>query len=66
MGVKGKLTAEQALLRTRYVEGLAASRTRRSDDARVALAAALTAAPGDGPSTALLARALRTLRRPPA
>jgi class 3 adenylate cyclase len=56
MGKKGELSPAQVELRTRYLEGLAAYRARRLDEARIAFSAALAAAPGDGPSTALLAR----------
>jgi adenylate cyclase len=44
------------LLRERYAVGLAAYRARRWDDAREAFSAALEAAPGDGPSMALIQR----------
>ena len=56
MGRTGELTTVQTELRTRYAEGLAAYRAQRFDDARKAFSAALQAVPGDGPSTALLAR----------
>ncbi len=56
MGVKGGLTAQQDVLRSRYAEGLAAYRARRFDDARAGFNAALAAVPGDGPSLALLKR----------
>lgn len=56
MGVKGGLSEPQALLRSRYAEGLAAYRARRFDDARASFNAALAAVPADGPSMALLKR----------
>jgi adenylate cyclase len=56
MGVKGGLSEPQALLRSRYAEGLAAYRARRFDDARGSFNAALASAPADGPSMALLQR----------
>ena len=62
IGRKGELTPQQLALRDRYLEGLAAYRERRWDDAL----AALNANPGDGPSIALLQR-IETLRaNPPA
>jgi class 3 adenylate cyclase len=56
MGRKGKLTAGQAALRTRFAEGLAAYRGRRWDEARRAFVAALEAAPEDGPSMTFIKR----------
>ncbi|MBX9649403.1 MAG: HAMP domain-containing protein, partial [Xanthobacteraceae bacterium] len=56
IGRKDELDETSLLLRVRYAEGLAAYRARRWDDAREAFSAALEAAPGDGPSTALLER----------
>jgi len=64
MGRKGELASAQTALRSRYAEGLAAYRARRWDEARKAFAAALEAAPGDGPSTAFIAR-LDELQNPP-
>jgi class 3 adenylate cyclase len=65
MGPKGALTSRQIELRSRYAEGLAAYRARRFDDARKAFTAALDAAPGDGPATALLARLDGFAQNPP-
>jgi len=66
MARKDELTPAQALLRQHYAEGLAAYRERRWDDAEQAFAAALAAAPGDGPSTALKARVAGLRQDPPA
>ncbi|MCA6112044.1 adenylate/guanylate cyclase domain-containing protein [Bradyrhizobium cenepequi] len=66
MGTKGELTSQQALLRQHYAEGLAAYREQRWDDAARAFAAALAAAPGDGPSLALMARIDSFRQIPPA
>ncbi len=65
MGRKGELTAAQVELRRRYGEGLAAYRARNFDDARKAIATALEAVPGDGPSTALLTRLDGFTQSPP-
>jgi adenylate cyclase len=56
LGRKGELTSQQLSLRDKYLEGLAAYRARRWDDALCALNASLEAMPGDGPSIALLKR----------
>jgi class 3 adenylate cyclase len=56
LGSKGSLTPQQSSLRDRYLEGLAAYREQRWDDALRALGASLEAMPGDGPSLALLKR----------
>jgi class 3 adenylate cyclase len=56
MGHKGALTPQQSASRQSYLEGLAAYREKRWDDASRALDAALEAVAGDGPSLALLAR----------
>jgi class 3 adenylate cyclase len=56
LGIKGSLTQQQSSLRDRYLEGLAAYREQRWDDALRALDAALEVMPGDGPSMALLKR----------
>jgi len=66
MGRGGALTPGQIALRTRYAEGLAAYRARRWEEARRAFAAALEAAPGDGPSLALLKRIDLLAATPPA
>ncbi len=65
MGRKGALASAQIALRTRYAEGLAAYRGRRWDEARKAFAAALEAVPGDGPSTAFIARLVEFAQNPP-
>jgi class 3 adenylate cyclase len=56
MGRKGELTPKQTELRDHFSEGLAAYRARRWDEARHAFAAALEAAPGDGPSMTFIRR----------
>src|SRR5262249_28621890 len=65
MGVKGGLTEQQAVLRSRYAEGLAAYRARRFDDARASFNAALAALPADAPSLALLKRIEGLQANPP-
>ena len=65
MGRSGALTKQQELLRTHYLEGLAAYRARRWDDARNSFEAALEASPGDGPSRALLSRIDNLRAKPP-
>jgi class 3 adenylate cyclase len=65
MGRKGELTPAQETLRSRYEEGLAAYRARRWDEAGKAFTAALEAVPGDGPSTALIARIKGLSPNPP-
>ena len=65
MARAGEFTPQQAQLRTRYAEGLAAYRAEKWDDARRAFNAALEAAPGDGPSLALLARVDQFAANPP-
>ena len=66
MGHTGELTPQQNLLRRHYAEGLAAYRARNWDEARVALKAAINAAPGDGPSATLLSRMESFRNNPPA
>jgi class 3 adenylate cyclase len=66
MGRKGALSPAEVSLRTHYAEGLAAYRARRFDEARKVFDAALEAAPGDGPATALLARLDGFAQNPPA
>jgi class 3 adenylate cyclase len=56
LGRKGELTPQQLSSRDKYLEGLAAYREQRWDDALRALNASLAAMPGDGPSMALLKR----------
>jgi class 3 adenylate cyclase len=65
MSRKDALTPQQTLVRERYAAGLAAYRARRWDEARTAFAAAVEAAPDDGPSIALLARVADFGRDPP-
>jgi class 3 adenylate cyclase len=64
MGRAGGLSTEQIALRSHYAEGLTAYRARRWDEAIGAFKAALKAAPGDGPSSVLLAR-IEALRENP-
>ena len=66
MGKKDELTSAQAELRQHYADGLAAYRAQRWDDAEQAFTAALAAAPGDGPSTAMKARVAAFRQNPPA
>ena len=56
LGRKGELTPQQLSSRDKYLEGLAAYREQRWDDALRALNASLEAMPDDGPSMALLKR----------
>ncbi len=65
MGRKGELTPTQIELRSLYEEGLAAYRNREWEHARKALAAALEAAPNDGPSSALMERVDLFAKAPP-
>jgi class 3 adenylate cyclase len=65
MGRKDELDENQLRLRECYAEGLAAYRARRWDDARQAFDAALDAAAGDGPSTAMARRAAEFQANPP-
>ncbi len=65
MGGKDSLAPQQMLMRTHYAAGLAAYRARRWDEAQAAFAAALEAAPDDGPSIALLARVADLKQNPP-
>lgn len=66
IGKKDELTPAQTELRQRYADGLAAYRDRRWDDAEQAFAAALAAAPGDGPSIAMKSRVVAFRQNPPA
>jgi class 3 adenylate cyclase len=66
MGRKEELAAPQALLQSRYSEGLAAYRARNWDEARHAFSAALEAVPGDGPSRAMVKRIGDLQANPPA
>ena len=65
LGNKGELTPQQLSSRDRYLEGLAAYRERRWDDALHSLNASLEAMPGDGPSMALLKRVESLKANPP-
>ncbi|MFY9955102.1 adenylate/guanylate cyclase domain-containing protein [Bradyrhizobium sp.] len=65
LGSKGELTPQQVSSRDRYLEGLAAYRERRWDDALRALNASLEAMPDDGPSLALLQRVESLKANPP-
>ncbi|HVG51116.1 MAG TPA: adenylate/guanylate cyclase domain-containing protein, partial [Xanthobacteraceae bacterium] len=66
MGRKGELSPEQTRLRELYARGLADYRARQWDEAAKAFNAALEAAPGDGPSHAMLERVTTFRARPPA
>ena len=66
MGRKDELAPPQALLQSRYSEGLAAYRARNWDEARHAFSAALEAVPGDGPSRAMVKRIGDLQANPPA
>jgi class 3 adenylate cyclase len=65
LGRKDAPSSQQTLACARYAEGLAAYRARCWDEARAAFAAALEAAPDDGPSMALLARVADLKLNPP-
>jgi len=65
LGRKGELTPQQLTSRDNYLEGLAAYRERRWDDALRSLNAVLEVVPGDGPSMALLARVESLKASPP-
>jgi class 3 adenylate cyclase len=65
MGRKDALSPQQTLACTHYAAGLAAYRARRWDEAHAAFAAAIEAAPDDGPSIALLARTASLKQNPP-
>jgi hypothetical protein len=65
LGRKGELKSQQLSLRDRYLEGLAAYREKRWDDACRAINAALEAMPGDGPSMTLLKRVEELKINPP-
>jgi adenylate cyclase len=66
MGRKGALSSQDAICREKYAQGLASYRERRWEDARKAFIAALEAAPGDGPSAAMIARIDAIAQNPPA
>ena len=65
LGTKGELTSQQLSSRDSYLEGLAAYRERRWDDALRAFSTSLQAIPDDGPSTALLRRVEGLKANPP-
>lgn len=67
LGMKGKVLPQQLALRDRYLEGLAAYRERRWDDALAKFTALLEAMPGDGPSIAMRQRieGIKTSPPPP-
>jgi adenylate cyclase len=66
LGRASELTAAQTQARMHYAEGLTAYRARRWEDASRAFAAALSAAPEDGPAAALMARSNAFSSNPPA
>jgi class 3 adenylate cyclase len=65
LGRKGELTSQQLSSRDKYLEGLAAYREQRWDDALRALNASLEPMPDDGPSMALLKRVESLQANPP-
>jgi adenylate cyclase len=65
MGKSGELSGQQETLRAHYLDGLAAYRSCRWDEARKAFNAALESVPGDGPSRTLLDRINRLQADPP-
>jgi class 3 adenylate cyclase len=65
LGPRGGLTQQQQALRNRYLEGLAAYRERRWEDALRAFNASLEAVPDDGPSMALIKRIESLQASPP-
>jgi class 3 adenylate cyclase len=65
MGNRDTLTPQQQQLCLRYAAGLSAYRARRWDEAHAAFTAAIEAAPGDAPSSALLARVAVLKQNPP-
>ena len=65
LGRKGELTPQQFMLRDKYLEGLAAYREQRWDEALRALNESLGAIPDDGPSMALLKRVESLKENPP-
>jgi adenylate cyclase len=65
LGRKGELTPGQLSSRDKYLEGLAAYRAQRWDDALRALDASLQEMPGDGPSTILRKRVESLKANPP-
>jgi adenylate cyclase len=65
LGRKGELTAQQLLSRDKYLDGLAAYREQRWDEALCALDESLGAISDDGPSMALLKRVESLKANPP-
>jgi class 3 adenylate cyclase len=65
LGRRGELTPQQFLSRDKYLEGLAAYREQRWDEALRALNESLEAIPDDGPSMALLKRVESLKANPP-
>jgi class 3 adenylate cyclase len=65
LGRKGELTSQQLSSRDKYLEGLAAYREQRWDDALRALNASLEPMPDDEPSMALLKRVESLQANPP-
>jgi class 3 adenylate cyclase len=65
LGRKGELTPQQFISRDKYLEGLAAYREQRWDEALRALNESLEAIPDDGPSIALLKRVESLKANPP-
>ena len=65
LGRKGELTPQQLLSRDKYLDGLAAYREQRWDEALRALNESLGAIPDDGPSMALLKRVESLKANPP-
>src|SRR6202049_2689188 len=65
LGRKGELTPQQFLSGDKYLEGLAAYREQRWDEALRALNESLGAIPDDGPSMALLKRVESLKANPP-
>jgi class 3 adenylate cyclase len=65
LGRKGELTPQQFISRDKYLEGLAAYREQRWDEALRALNESLGAVPDDGPSMALLKRVESLKANPP-
>jgi len=65
LGRKGELTPQRFISRDKYLEGLAAYREQRWDEALRALNESLGAIPDDGPSMALLKRVESLKTNPP-
>ena len=65
LGRKGELTPQQFISRDKYLEGLAAYREQRWDEALRALNESLGAIPDDGPSMALFKRVESLKANPP-